>query len=118
MTDPARAARYTDLFGRDPGLVAEGEEEPPNAQAEATPHQHAHTSDCAYCPICASIAVVRNVKPEVLDHLAAAAREFLMAATLLVEEAGKVVGVEVPPTDDASVEDPPTPSNVRRLDLG
>ena len=115
MTDPARAARYTDLFGRDPKFVAEGEEEPPNTPPDPAAHEHAHTSDCAYCPICASIAVVRNVKPEVLDHLASAAREFLAAAALLVEEAGKVVGVDVPPPSE---DEPPIPSNVRRLDLG
>lgn len=111
MTDPARAARYTDLFGRDPKLVAEGEESPPPVE-DMGAHQHGHTSDCAYCPICVTIAAVRNVKPEVLDHLAAAAREILIATTMLVEEAGKIVGVEVPPDD----EEPP-PANVHHLDL-
>ena len=110
MSEAARAARYTDLFGRDPKFVAEGEETPPKVE-EIGAHQHQHTSDCAYCPICATIAVVRNVKPEVLDHLASAARELVIAAGLLIEEAGKVVGVEVP--DDA-----PPPPTVRRLDLG
>ncbi|MEA2497659.1 MAG: hypothetical protein QOH26_64 [Actinomycetota bacterium] len=110
MTDSARAARYSDLFGRDPKFVGEGEESPPPVE-EIGGHQHAHTSDCAYCPICATIAVVRNARPEVLEHLASAAREMVIAAGLLIEEAGKIVGVEVP--DDA-----PPPPNVRRLDLG
>ena len=111
MTDPARAARYSDLFGRDPKFVGEGEEVPPPVE-EIGGHQHGPASDCAYCPICTAIGVVRNVKPEVMDHLAAAAREILIATSMLVEEAGKRVGVEVPPAE----EEPPPP-NVRRLDL-
>lgn len=110
MGDPERAARYSDLFGRDPAFAPEGEETPPPPPADFRAHQHAHTSDCAYCPMCATIAVVRNVKPEVLEHLAAAAREFLIAAGLLIEEAGKVVA---PPAADD-----PAPPNVRHLDLG
>jgi hypothetical protein len=113
MRDPERAARYSDLFGRDPKFAPEGEETPPPPPADFRGHQHAHTSDCAYCPICATIAVVRNVKPEVLEHLAAAARELVIAAGMLVEEAGKVVGV--PPTQ---VPEEPPPANVRHLDLG
>ena len=113
MTDPARAARYTDLFGRDPELVAEGEETPPTRGPEEETTGHTHSSDCAYCPICATIAVVRQTKPEVLEHLASAAQELISAAALLVEEAGRIVGVEIP----APEEEPP-PSNVHRLDLG
>jgi hypothetical protein len=91
MTDQDRAARYSDLFGS----------------------EHGHSSDCAYCPICATIAVVRNTKPEVLEHLAAAARELIVAAGLLLEEAGQVVGA---PDEDAP---PPGPggAKVRRIDV-
>jgi hypothetical protein len=69
-TSEERAARYRDLF--------EG--------------SHRHESNCAYCPICATIAVVRNTRPEVLEHLAGAAREMLAAVSILVEEAEQVVG--------------------------
>ena len=60
-----RAARYSDLF-------AARREEP---------------SDCDYCPWCTTIAVVRRTKPEVLEHLAVAAREMIAAAGVLVQEA-------------------------------
>ncbi len=66
-----RGARYSDLFE--------------NA------HDHS-TSDCAYCPICMTIAAVRNTKPEVLEHLAAAARELVLAAGLFLEQAGETIG--------------------------
>jgi hypothetical protein len=114
MTDAERAARYSDLFGRDPRFAPEGEDEPPAPPADFRAHQHAHPSECAHCPICATLAVLRNVKPEVVEHLAAAARELVIAAGLLVEEAGKVVGV----ADTAASPPEQPPANVRRLDLG
>lgn len=90
MTEQDRAARYSDLFGS----------------------EHGHGSDCAYCPICATIAVVRNTRPEVLDHLAAAARELIVAAGLLLEEAGEVVGAP------SHSEGPgPEGGKVRRIDI-
>lgn len=71
MTEDARGARYSDLFE--------------NA------HDHS-TSDCAYCPICVTIAAVRNTKPEVLEHLAVAARELVLAAGLFLEQASETIG--------------------------
>lgn len=64
-----RAARYSDLFAS----------------------QHDHPENCAYCPICATIGVLRNTKPEVLEHLAAAAKELITVAGILLEEATGVV---------------------------
>ena len=93
MDDDGRGARYSDLFGS----------------------QHEHPSDCAYCPICATIGMVRNTKPEVLDHLAAAAREFLTAAGLFLEEAGEVLGrAEAARAKSAEADD----GKVRRIDIG
>lgn len=93
-----RAARYSDLFG-------------------AADHQHADPSDCAYCPICSVIAVVRKTNPEVLEHLAAAARELIVAAGILLEEAENFVG-----RTEETVGEPrkkrEKPSKVTRIDLG
>ena len=94
MTEEGRAARYHDLFE----------------------NGHEHKSDCAYCPICATIAVVRQTKPEVMEHLAAAARELIVAAGLLLEEAGKVVGA--PDADGTGTTDPSGAGKVRRIDIG
>lgn len=92
MSEEERAARYSDLFES----------------------AHDHPSDCAYCPICATISVVRKTKPEILDHLAAAARELIIVAGILIEEAGEVIGTETKPQ---SVDDPDVPK-VRRIDIG
>lgn len=88
-----RAARYSDLF-------AEG---------------HEHAPECSYCPICATIAVVRNTNPEVLDHLAAAAREMIAAAGKLLEEAEKVVGSPAPESD--AQQGAEQTGKVRRIDV-
>ena len=92
-SDSERAARYSDLF-------ASG---------------HNHGAECAYCPICATIAVVRNTNPEVLDHLAGAARELLAAAGKLIEEAEKVVGN--PPGEAQPSEPADQSGKVRRIDV-
>lgn len=91
-TSEERAARYSDLF-------------------EGAHDEHA--SDCAYCPICATIAVVRKTRPEVMDHLAVAAREMIIAAGIMLEEADGFVGSssETKP----QTEDEP---KVRRIDVG
>lgn len=89
-----RAARYSDLFAE----------------------RHEHGSDCAYCPICATIAVVRNTNPEVLDHLAGAARELIAAAAKLLEEAERVVGA--PPGEGGGGSPSQGPAKIRRIDIG
>ena len=90
-----RAARYSDLFGT------------------GAEHVNAGTGNCSYCPICATIGILRDTKPEVVEHLAVAAREIVMAAGLFIEEVEKVVGTpETPPDNDD--QDP----KVRRIDVG
>ncbi len=95
MEDDERAARYSDLFGGN----------------------HEHASNCAYCPICTAIGVLRTTRPEVLDHLAGAAREMISAFSILLEEAEGIVGAienlrkaQADPATD-------TNSRVRRIDV-
>ena len=92
MSSEERAARYSDLFDSN----------------------HEHAPECAYCPICATIAVVRRARPEVLEHLTAAARELVTVAAMLLEEAEAVIEQAQGPEDAA----PERPSNVRRIDIG
>jgi hypothetical protein len=91
VMEAERAGRYSDLFG--------------------TGADHEHPSNCAYCPICTTVGVLRNAKPEVIEHLAAAAREMLAAARLLIEEVEKVSGA--PESAAAGRRDD---SPVRRID--
>jgi hypothetical protein len=89
MSDQERAARYSDLF--EPGAG------------------HEHASECAYCPICATIRVVRNTRPEIVEHLTAATRELIVAVGLFLEEAERIVG-----TEDG---DPERAPKIRRIDI-
>jgi hypothetical protein len=57
---------------------------------------------------------VRKTKPEILDHLAAAARELIIAAGILIEEAGEVIGTDA----KARVADDPDVPKIRRIDIG
>ncbi len=97
MDQEERGARYSDLF--------------------ASGHEHA--SDCAYCPICATISVVRNTRPEVLDHMASAAREFVLALGILLEEAGQMIGAaEAAAKEAAQKQSDDADGKVRRIDIG
>ena len=91
MTEQERAARYSDLFG----------------------DRQEHPSDCQYCPFCATVNVVRKTHPEVLEHLAAAARELITAAGILIEEAAHVVAPPPPEESEQAAEEPPP---VRRIE--
>lgn len=95
MADEERAARYSDLFGA----------------------RHEHSETCAYCPICATIALVRNTKPEVVEHLANAARELILAAGMMLEEAGEIIG-QPENAKKAGTESSSRNAKVRRIDIG
>lgn len=92
MSDQERAARYSDLFASN----------------------HEHADNCSYCPICATIGVLRNTKPEVLDHLAVAARELMAVAGILLEEASEAIGAA---ESARAAEDDPGDGKVRRIDI-
>ncbi len=93
MNEEARAARYSDLFEE----------------------SHRNVSDCAYCPICTAIGAVRSTQPELVDHLARAAREIVLAAGLLLQEAGDRIAKEPSPADTSA---PRGGATVTRIDIG
>ncbi len=93
MNDEARAARYSDLFEE----------------------SHGNISDCAYCPICTTIAAVRSTQPELVDHLARAVRELVVAAGMLLQEAGDRIAKEPSRPGPQAAE---TGATVTRIDIG
>lgn len=45
-----------------------------------------HVGDCSYgCPVCAAIGILKQMSPDVARHLAAATREFLLAARAFLD---------------------------------
>lgn len=106
-----RAARYSDLFKDGP---AEGE--PAARYADLFEESHDHTPDCAYCPVCATIGVVRKTKPEIVDHLANAMRELMLAAGMFLEELGEAIGPDSETDPEAAAgADAEVPQNVHRI---
>lgn len=97
MMDEERAARYSDLF--------------------ANKHEHTAEDNCAYCPICATIGVLRNTRPEVLEHLAKAAKELVAVAGLLLEEASEVVSAAEAAAAASAKDRDQTDGKVRRIDI-
>jgi hypothetical protein len=65
------------------------------------------SAECAYCPICRTVHMVRETSPEVRTHLVTAASSFLQAAAALLaaqvpqDEAGRASKVERIDLDDA-----------------
>jgi hypothetical protein len=49
-------------------------------------HDHLATGspECAWCPVCRTVAAVRQTSPEVRDHLASAASSLMMAVSGLM----------------------------------
>lgn len=65
--------------------------------SEVNAHLATGGQDCAYCPLCQAISLVRAASPEVRAHLATAASALLQAAAGMVEPGsppGREPGVE------------------------
>jgi hypothetical protein len=73
-------------------------------------HEHLATgsSECAWCPVCRTVAAVRQTSPEVRAHLASAASSFMLAISgLMATEAPARGGsVEHIDLDDDDVDSP------------
>lgn len=45
-----------------------------------------HEGECPYpCPICAGVGILRQLNPEIGEHLATAAKEFMLAAKAFLD---------------------------------
>jgi hypothetical protein len=57
----------------------------------------AHTGECPYpCPFCFGVGVIRQMSPDIADHLVAAGREFILAAKALLDGLAEQTGAERP----------------------
>jgi len=60
--------------------------------AGASEHLATGAAECTVCPICRTVHAIREVSPEVRDHLVAAGASLLQAFTGLVTAAGAAAG--------------------------
>lgn len=68
---------------------------------------HTPTEECPYtCPVCMGLSLVKQMRPEVAAHLAAAGREFFLAAKAFLDSMAEA------PVDESGR------SAVERIDLG
>ncbi len=72
--------------------------------SEINAHVATGSAECSYCPLCRTVHVIRQTRPEVKEHLAVAASSFLQAVVGLL--------ATVPPGSDQE-----SGSGVERIDL-
>jgi len=72
-------------------------------------HEHATTEspECTWCPVCRTVAAVRQTSPEVLTHLGSAASSLMLAFSgmMAAHPPDRDGGVERIPLDDDWPED-------------
>jgi hypothetical protein len=76
------------------------EEEAPKAQ------QGQHVCQVAFCPIGLALSAVQGAAPDVLEHLLAAAREFLLATKAVVD------------ARSADLEEPKPSTRMEKIEIG
>lgn len=65
----------------------------------AGPDEHAApTCTVGFCPICLAVTAMQPMRPEVLEHLLNAGREFLLAAKSVLDARADTVAPEHGPT--------------------
>jgi len=71
--------------------------------ASAKGKEDAHpTCTIGFCPICAAVTAVQPIRPDAVEHLVSAAREFLLAAKTLLDATIERTGD--PPEQSARLE--------------
>ena len=72
-------------------------------------HEHATTEspECTWCPVCRTVAAVRQTSPEVIAHLSSAASSLMLAVSEMMAppQPGRDGGVERIPLDEDWPED-------------
>jgi len=73
--------------------------EPPASSASESHREDGQVCTVGFCPICLAVTAVQPLKPEAIEHLLNAGREFLLAMTaVLGARADETGGKEKAPT--------------------
>lgn len=91
---PEGGTRFDGLFG-DPGSGPDeddgaarsgstGQDPPPWGGHDHGP-EHVHVDACQVCPVCTLLRVAGEVRPDLLHHLAEAARHVTLAAKAIID---------------------------------
>lgn len=73
---------------------------PPSQEGPSTEHQPEGGPICTvgFCPICLAVTAMQPMRPDVLEHLLNAGREFLLAAKSVLDARADAVASEEHPT--------------------
>jgi hypothetical protein len=63
--------------------AAKGRREPA-ASGETQGEESGHVCTVSFCPICLAVTTVQPIRPEAVEHLVNAGREFLLAMTAVL----------------------------------
>jgi hypothetical protein len=66
----------------------------PPPQDEARDDRATPTCNVGFCPICLAVTSLQPLRPDVIEHLLVAGREFLLAAKAILETRGGQVSGE------------------------
>jgi hypothetical protein len=69
------------------GLASHAQSAAADLNRNLDDHLATGAPECAYCPICRTVHVVREASPEVMTHLAAAAASLMQAASAVLAAA-------------------------------
>jgi hypothetical protein len=64
--------------------------------AQDDPGTAGQAAECQFCPLCTSLAWLRETRPEAVEHLVKAGAELLLAARALLEGAAEPSGSPAP----------------------
>lgn len=73
-------------------------ERAPNDRQQPEASQPAPVCTVGFCPICLAVTAVQPMRPETLEHLLNAGREFLLAARSVLDARADAAGGEDRPT--------------------
>jgi hypothetical protein len=59
--------------------------EPSKVHKEAKAEQQSPVCTVGFCPICMAVTTAQPLKPELIEHLLSAGREFLLAAKAILD---------------------------------
>ena len=86
--------------------------------AQDDPGTAGQAAECQFCPLCTSLAWLRETTPEAVEHLVKAGAELLLAARALLEGAAEPSGSPAPGRRARPAAGDAAGNGLQRIDVG